>query len=238
MNWINLALWKKIHYIFPVLIPRWAGENLVRLVGTSLKISLRTISVGVFQYHWYEQHFIRKEVQQQQGAVLKDTLHCSSCSITEFTSGSHYQMGPLWKWRSAAYRRAMTSLSTHSVQFSCSVVSDFLRRHGLQHTRLPCPSPTPRACSNSCPSSQWYHLTISSSLSPSPPAFNLSQHWVFSNESALCIRWPKYWSFSFSISPSNEYSALISFMIDQFDFLAVLLCIHRSNKPHVICITI
>ena len=55
--------------------------------------------------------------------------------------------------------------------------------------------------------------------SPSPPAFNLSQHQAFSNESVLCIRWPKYWSFSFSfsISPSNEYSGLISFRIDWFD---------------------
>ena len=49
-----------------------------------------------------------------------------------------------------------------SVQFSCSVMSDSLRPHGLQHTRLPCPSPTPRACSNSCPLSRWCHPTISS----------------------------------------------------------------------------
>ena len=53
-----------------------------------------------------------------------------------------------------------------SVEFSHSVVSDFLRPHGLQHARLPCPSPTPRAYSNSCPSSRWYHLTISSSVIP------------------------------------------------------------------------
>ena len=53
-----------------------------------------------------------------------------------------------------------------SVQFSCSVVSDSLRPHGLQHARFPCPSPTPRACSNSCPSSQWCHPTISSSVIP------------------------------------------------------------------------
>ena len=57
--------------------------------------------------------------------------------------------------------------------------------------------------------------------SPSPPAFSLSQHQGFSNESALRIRWPKYWSFSFSISPSNEYSGLISFRIDWFDLPAV-----------------
>ena len=57
--------------------------------------------------------------------------------------------------------------------------------------------------------------------SPSSPAFNLSQHWVFSNESVLHISWPKYWSFSSSISPSNEYSGLISFRVDWLDLLAV-----------------
>ena len=58
------------------------------------------------------------------------------------------------------------------LQFSCSVVSDSLWPHGLHHTRLPCPSPTPGACSNSCPLSRWCHLTISSSVIP----FNFSQH--------------------------------------------------------------
>ena len=57
--------------------------------------------------------------------------------------------------------------------------------------------------------------------SPSPPAFNLSSIRVFSNDSVLHIRWPKYWSFSFSISPSNEYSGLISIRIDWLDLLAV-----------------
>ena len=56
---------------------------------------------------------------------------------------------------------------------------------------------------------------------PSLPAFNLSQHQVFSNESVPCIRWPKYWNFSFNISPSNEHPGLISFRMDLFDFLAV-----------------
>ena len=58
-------------------------------------------------------------------------------------------------------------------------------------------------------------------LPTSPPALSLSQHRVFSNKSALRIRWPKYWSFSFSISPSNEYSGLIPFWINWFDLLAV-----------------
>ena len=59
-----------------------------------------------------------------------------------------------------------SELSHRSVQFSCSVVSNSLRHHGLQHARLPCPLLTPRACSNSCPSSQWCHPTISSSVVP------------------------------------------------------------------------
>ena len=76
-------------------------------------------------------------------------------------------------------------------------------------------------------------------LSPSPPAFNLSQHHSLFNESVLCIRWPKYWSFSFSISPSNEYSGLISFRIDWLDFLAVQDTLksflqHHSSKASIL----
>ena len=75
--------------------------------------------------------------------------------------------------------------------------------------------------------------------SPSPPTFNLSQHQGLSNESALHIRWPKYWSFSFSIRPSNEYSGLISFRIDRFDLLEVQgtlksLLQHHSLKASVL----
>ena len=80
-------------------------------------------------------------------------------------------------------------------------------------------------------------------LSPSPPAFNFSQHQGFSNESALCIRWPKYWSFSFKISPSNEHSGLISFRMDWLDLLAVQetlrsLLQHHSSKASILwCLT-
>ena len=96
-----------------------------------------------------------------------------------------------------------------------------------------------RACSNSCPSGgdavQPSHLLSS----PSPPAFNLSQHQDLSNESVFHIRWPKYWSFSFSISPSNEYSGLFSFRIDWFDLLAVQgtlksLLQHHSSKASIL----
>ena len=93
-------------------------------------------------------------------------------------------------------------------------MSDSLGPNGLQHARLPCSSPTPRACSNSCPSSQWCYPTNSSChpllLLPSV----LPSIRVFSNESDLRIRWSKYWSFSFSVSPSSEYSGLISFRIN------------------------
>ena len=102
-------------------------------------------------------------------------------------------------------------------QFSRSVVSDSLRPHGLQHTRPPCPSPTPRAYSNSYPSSWSCHPTSHPLSSLSPPTFNFPSIRVFSNESVIRIRWPKNWSFSFSISPSNEYSGLISFRIDWLD---------------------
>ena len=105
--------------------------------------------------------------------------------------------------------------------FSCSVVSNSLRPHGLQHARCPCPSLSPRVSLNfmSIESVMLFnHLILSS---PSPPAFSLSQHRVFSNELAFHIRWPKCWSFSFSISSSNEYSGLISFRIDWYDLLAI-----------------
>ena len=75
---------------------------------------------------------------------------------------------------------------------SCSAVSNSLQPHELQHARLPCPSPTPRACSNSRPSSPWCHPTICRPLLLPPSIFPSSR--VFSNESVLCIRWPKYWT--------------------------------------------
>ena len=86
--------------------------------------------------------------------------------------------------------------------------------HQLQHVSLPYPSLPPGVCSNSCPLSWWHHPTISSSVTPFSSCLNLSQHQGLSNESVLRITWPKYWSFSFSISPSNGYSGLISFRID------------------------
>ena len=127
-------------------------------------------------------------------------------------------------------------------QFSLSVVSNSSRTHGLQHTRLPCPLPTPGACPNSCPLSWWCHPTISSHPLSSPlllPSIFPSIR-VFSNESVIRIRWQKYWSSSFSISPSNEHSVLISFRMDWFGLLAVQetlksLLQHYSSTASILC---
>ena len=102
-----------------------------------------------------------------------------------------------------------------------SVMSDSWPPHELQHARLPCPPLTPRADSNPCALSRWCHPTR-----------------VFSNESVLCIRWQKYWSFSFSISPSNKYSGLISFRIDSLGLLAIQGILkslqHYSSKASIL----
>ena len=118
-------------------------------------------------------------------------------------------------------------------------MSNPLWPHGLQDARLPCPSPIPRVCSNSCPSSLWCHPTISSSVIPFSSCLHFPRNRVFSNETVLCIRWPKYWSFSFSISPSNEYSGLISFRMNWFNFLAIQgtlksLLQHHSLKASIL----
>ena len=101
-------------------------------------------------------------------------------------------------------------------------MSDSLQPHGLQHARLPCLSLSPRVCSNSWPLSLLCHPTISSSVAPfSSCSQSFPATGSFPNELALLITWPKYWSFSFSISPSNECSGLISFKSDWFDLLVV-----------------
>ena len=102
-------------------------------------------------------------------------------------------------------------------------------------SKLPCPSPTPGACSNSFPSSWLCHPTISSSVVPFSSCLQSFPESVFSNESVLHIRWPKDWSFSFNMSPSNEHPGLISFTMDWLDLLAVQgslksLLQHHSSK--------
>ena len=116
-------------------------------------------------------------------------------------------------------------------------MSDSLWPHGLQHTRLPCPSPTPGDYPNSCPSRWWCHPTISSSVIPfssCPHSFQASGSF---NELAFHIKWPKYWSVS--IHPSNEHPGLISFRDDWFDLLAVQgilknLLQHHSSKASIL----
>ena len=112
-------------------------------------------------------------------------------------------LAPSWRWRKVTFQFSY-SFPYGSVQFSCSVVSASLWPHGLQHSRLPCLSLSPRVCSNSCSLSWWCHPIICGSLLLLSSIFPSIR--VFPNESVFCIRWPKYWSFS--ISPSNEYSGL------------------------------
>ena len=123
--------------------------------------------------------------------------------------------------------------------FSHQVVSDSLQPHGLQHARLPCPSPIPRACSNLSiePMMPFNHLVLCPPLLLLPSIFPSIR--VFSLEPVLHIKWPKCWSFSISISPCNEYSRLISFRIDWLDLLAVLgtlksLLPHHSSKASIL----
>ena len=100
-------------------------------------------------------------------------------------------------------------------------MSSSLRPHELQHARPPWPSKTPTVYSNWCPLSVMpsSHLILCCPLlllPPIPPSIR-----VFSNESTVRMRWPKYWGFSYSISPSNEHPGLISFRMDWLDLLAV-----------------
>ena len=134
----------------------------------------------------------------------------------------------------------ISSVVLKVLQFSCSVISDSLWLPEQKHARPPCPSPIPGVHPNPCPLSRWCHPNISSSVLPfssCPQIFPSIK--VFSNESALHIRWPKYWNFSFNISPSNEHPGLISFRMDLLDLLAVQgtlksLLQHCSSKASIL----
>ena len=124
-------------------------------------------------------------------------------------------------------------------QFSRSVMSDSLQPHEPQHTRPPCPSPTPGVYPNSRPSSQWCHPAISSSVVPfssCPQSFPSSGSFQMSQ---LFASGAKDWSFSFNISPSNEHLGLVSFRMDWLDLLAVQrtlksLLQHHSSKASIL----
>ena len=162
---------------------------------------------------------------------------CSRRSVEEWITGKAQTCDmsgeglPTWKLQPEPFSSFLL--------FNHSVVSDSLEPCGLQHARPPCPSPTPRACSNSCPLSQRCHPTISSSVIPLlllPSIFPSIR--VFCSELALHTRWPKYWSFRISINPSNEYSELISFRVDWFALLVQgtlkSLLQHHSSEASVI----
>ena len=133
----------------------------------------------------------------------------------------------------------MNQILQCTFQFSCSVVSDSLQTHESQLARPPCPLPTPRVHPDSRPSSQRCHLAISSSVVPFSSCPQSLPASVFSNESTLRMRWPKYWSFSFSITPSKEHPGLISFRMDWLDLLAAQgtlksLLQHHSSKASIL----
>ena len=143
-------------------------------------------------------------------------------------------------WVSKSLQGVIASSFFYLVQFSSVAQScPTLWAHELQQGRPSCPSPTPGVYSNSCPSRWWCHPAISSSvvsfsshLQPFPASGSFQ-------ESVLHIRWPKYWSFNFNISPSNEYSGLISFRMDWLDLLAVQgnlesLLQHHSSKASIL----
>ena len=136
-------------------------------------------------------------------------------------------------------KQPLSSIQFSSVQFSCSVVSNSLRPHEFQHARPPCPSPTPGVHGDSVhrvtdaiqPS---HPLSFPFPPGPIPPSIG-----IFCNESTLCMRQPKYWSFSFSIIPSKEIPGLISFRLDWLDLLAVQgtlksLLQHHSSKASIL----
>ena len=132
----------------------------------------------------------------------------------------------------------MTSVQKHnrfrSDQISRSVISNSLQPHESQHTRPPCPSPTPGLHSDSCPSSQRCHPAISSSVVPfSSCPQSLPASGSFQMSQLSPSRWPKYWSFSFNISSSNEHPGLISFRMDWLNFLVVQGTLKSLLQPTV-----
>ena len=120
-------------------------------------------------------------------------------------------------------------------------MSDYLWLHEPQHKRPPCPSPTPGVYPNSCPLSRWCHLSISLSVVPFSSflqAFSTSGSFPMS-QLFTSDRWPKYWSFRFNISPSNEHPGLIYFRMDWLNLLAVQgtlksLLQHHSSKASIL----
>ena len=177
--------------------------------------------------------------------TVGDTLNCSYRALWEEISDLHplrvmRELGlQLFHQAPSVRAQVWIVLQVSSVHFSHSIMSESLRPDGLQHARLPSPSPTPGAYSNSCPpvgdAIQQSHPLLLVLLPPSIfPRIK-----AFLNESFLRIRLPNYWSFSFSISPSSEYSGLIFFRMDWLDPLAVQgtlksLLQHHNSKASIL----
>ena len=162
--------------------------------------------------------------------TLSDPMDCSlPCASVHGIFLTYHQIYTKWKLS-----------SSNLVWFSRSVISNTLQPHGLQHARPPYPSPFPRARSNPCPMSRWCLPTISSSVIPFSSCLQLfPASESFPMNSPFPIRWPKYWSFSFSISLSNEYSGLISSRMDLLDLFAVQRTLksvlqHQSSKASIL----
>ena len=203
---------------------------------STLTLWFVTLSVETGADHMYWRGKLSKIHRQRVRGRAWDIEHHMVWGLPTYHAPSHrkYPEKPL---RSRTEKRQTALFILLYAQCSvASVVSDSLWLCGRQHARLPCPSPAPRGCSNSCPLSRWCHPTISSSVIPfssclqSFPAsgpFQMSQLFV--------SRWPKYWGFNFSISLFNEYSGLTSFRMDWLNLLAVQgtpksLLQHRSSK--------
>ena len=165
-----------------------------------------------------EEHLQQKVKQEQ---PMAQGRHSQGVSVTEFTD--HILRWSLLTWQ-CHFCKSKENIWQHGshdfVTQGCCCSITHLQPHGLQQARLPCPSPTSGVCSNSCPLSWWCYPTICHPLLFLP--LNFPSLKIFSSESALSIKWPKYWSFSFSSSPSNEYSGLISLMIDWLDLLGAV----------------
>ena len=154
--------------------------------------------------------------------------------MSRWTIHSTYTQRTITQLREAILPHMTTWTALKDICCCCSVAKwcPTLWPHGLEHTRLPCPSLSPGVCSDSSIElvMLFNHLILCRPLLLLPSIFPSIR--VFSNESGLHIRWPKYWSFSCSISPSNEHSGFISFRSDWFDLLPVQRTLRSLLQHH------
>ena len=167
----------------------------------------KSLYPGVSQIHPSDQH-------KATGTLMPSNLEKKKCKM--FSVYSLPERDPPPKMLSSLPLVKRRNRGETAVQFSSSVMSNSLRPHEPQHARPPCPSATPRVHPNPRPLSRWCRPTISSFV---VPFSSCPQH--FSASGSFRIRWPKYWSFSFNISPSNEHLGLISFRMDWLDLSRV-----------------